>query len=122
MESAPALTMSATSEPPSPALTPTPESVQPAAIDSAAADDTPPAPRPPSPAETIKPSDAAKDDPPKSTAERAFQYGLKRDHLEEELGQVMGSFNSWWGGVKKQVRRLSCASLQLAECRSLHLP
>ena len=57
-------------------------------------------------------------DPPKTTAEsssssnqeattaqRAFQSGLSRENLEQEMNQVMGTFNSWWGGFKKQASR-----------------
>lgn len=29
--------------------------------------------------------------------------GLSREALELEVSQVLGTFNSWWGGVKKQV-------------------
>ncbi|ORX34955.1 hypothetical protein BD324DRAFT_593306 [Kockovaella imperatae] len=37
-----------------------------------------------------------------TTAQRAFQNGLSRENLEQEVNQVMGTFNSWWGGLKKQ--------------------
>lgn len=33
----------------------------------------------------------------------AAQYGLSKEHLEQEVEQVMGTLSSWWGGVKKQV-------------------
>lgn len=39
----------------------------------------------------------------KSARERAFEYGLDRNNFETEVHQVMGTLNSWWGGVKKQV-------------------
>ena len=29
--------------------------------------------------------------------------GLSRGALELHVSQVLGAFNSWWGGVKKQV-------------------
>lgn len=35
--------------------------------------------------------------------ERAFQHGLDKNNFETEVHQVMGTLNSWWGGVKKQV-------------------
>lgn len=54
-----------------------------------------------SPTPTIKPTEnQARQE---TTAERAFQLGLSPKALEEEVGQVLGSLNSWWGGVKKQV-------------------
>ncbi|WVF66303.1 hypothetical protein IAT40_001043 [Kwoniella sp. CBS 6097] len=37
-----------------------------------------------------------------STVQRAFTQSLDRSNFEEEVGQVMGTLNSWWGGVKKQ--------------------
>ena len=37
-----------------------------------------------------------------NTLERAYQYGLDRGNLEQEINQVMGTLNNWWGGVKKQ--------------------
>ncbi|KAK8844648.1 hypothetical protein IAR55_006495 [Kwoniella newhampshirensis] len=37
-----------------------------------------------------------------TTIQRAFQQSLNRENLEEEVGQVIGTLNSWWGGVKKQ--------------------
>ncbi|OCF33165.1 hypothetical protein I317_02372 [Kwoniella heveanensis CBS 569] len=37
-----------------------------------------------------------------STVQRAFTQSLNRGNFEEEVGQVMGTLNSWWGGVKKQ--------------------
>ncbi|EIW73181.1 hypothetical protein TREMEDRAFT_59343 [Tremella mesenterica DSM 1558] len=44
-----------------------------------------------------------------TTVERAFQHGLDRENFEQEVGQVMGTFNNWWGGVKKQ----SASALQI---------
>lgn len=38
----------------------------------------------------------------KTTRERALG-GLEKNNLETEVHQVMGTLNSWWGGVKKQV-------------------
>lgn len=38
-----------------------------------------------------------------SARERAFQNGLDKNNFETEVHQVMGTLNSWWGGVKKQV-------------------
>lgn len=40
----------------------------------------------------------------KSARERAFQHGLDKNNFETEVHQVMGTLNSWWGGMKKQVR------------------
>lgn len=38
----------------------------------------------------------------KTARERALG-GLDKNNLETEVHQVMGTLNSWWGGVKKQV-------------------
>lgn len=38
----------------------------------------------------------------KTARERALA-GLDKDNFETEVHQVMGTLNSWWGGVKKQV-------------------
>ena len=38
----------------------------------------------------------------KTARERALG-GLEKNNLETEVHQVMGTLNSWWGGVKKQV-------------------
>jgi hypothetical protein len=45
----------------------------------------------------------------KTARERALG-GLEKNNLETEVHQVMGTLNSWWGGVKKQV---SCTSRKL---------
>ena len=62
-----------------------------------------------SPTETIRPSVEvnAGSITPQTTAERAFQHGLDRGNLEQEVGQVLGTLNSWWGGVKQQVVTVS---------------
>jgi hypothetical protein len=39
----------------------------------------------------------------KTARERALA-GLDKNNFETEVHQVMGTLNSWWGGVKKQVR------------------
>ncbi|ORY22964.1 hypothetical protein BCR39DRAFT_550279 [Naematelia encephala] len=71
--------------------------------ENAAASSSPSSDRPTSPTETIKPEDSISTSvQPLTTAQRAFQYGLDRGNLEQEVGQVMGTLNSWWGGVKKQ--------------------
>ncbi len=61
--------------------------------------------RPSSPTETIRLSIETTPDSliPRTTAERAFQHGLEPGNLQQEVGEVMGVFNSWWGGLKKQV-------------------
>jgi hypothetical protein len=55
---------------------------------------------PASPAETIRPAS----DTPKSSVQKALQAGINKDSFEQEVGQVLDTFSSWWGGVKKQVR------------------
>lgn len=40
---------------------------------------------------------------PTSESLNAHHLGLSREALEQEVGQVMGTLSSWWGGVKKQV-------------------
>ena len=40
------------------------------------------------------------------TATTTAAAGLSREALEEEVSQVLGTFNSWWGGVKKQASSL----------------
>ncbi|WVQ93924.1 hypothetical protein IAU59_001002 [Kwoniella sp. CBS 9459] len=47
-------------------------------------------------------SDATGTNNAASTVQRAFTQSLNRGNFEEEVGQVMGTLNSWWGGVKKQ--------------------
>lgn len=61
--------------------------------------------RPTSPTETIRAPKEPREDvvTPRTTVQTAFQHGLDRGNLEQEVGQVRGTFNSWWGGVKKQV-------------------
>lgn len=39
-----------------------------------------------------------------SKVQDILQQSINRDNFQEEVGQVMGTLNSWWGGVKKQVR------------------
>ncbi|WWD22804.1 hypothetical protein CI109_107298 [Kwoniella shandongensis] len=41
-----------------------------------------------------------------STVQRAFQHGLNRENLEEEVGQVIGTLNSWWGGSASALSNL----------------
>lgn len=56
---------------------------------------------PASPAETItSPTEAA---PAPASIQKALQAGLNKESFEQEVGQVLGTLNSWWGGVKKQV-------------------
>ncbi|WVQ82631.1 hypothetical protein IAT38_004763 [Cryptococcus sp. DSM 104549] len=57
----------------------------------------------------LPPQAAAEDDSDKAApnaagtnVQNAFQRSINRENFEEEVGQVMGTFNSWWGGVKKQ--------------------
>ncbi|WWC58000.1 uncharacterized protein I303_100535 [Kwoniella dejecticola CBS 10117] len=72
-------------------------------------------PRPASPAETIhaptSTSTVASETPAAAqssnaastrTVQQALQQSINRNNFEEEVGQVMGTLNSWWGGVKKQ--------------------
>lgn len=40
--------------------------------------------------------------PKPPSAQNAIQQSISRANLETEVGQVLGTFNSWWGGVKKQ--------------------
>jgi hypothetical protein len=40
---------------------------------------------------------------PHAESLHAHPLGLSREALEQEVGQVMGTLSSWWGGVKKQV-------------------
>ncbi|WVQ64656.1 uncharacterized protein L199_002823 [Kwoniella botswanensis] len=70
-------------------------------------DTTDPTPRPPSPAETIHAAEPSSTTPtadvaPTRTVQQALQQSINRNNFEEEVGQVMGTLNSWWGGVKKQ--------------------
>ncbi|OXG23027.1 hypothetical protein C349_02478 [Cryptococcus neoformans var. grubii Br795] len=37
-----------------------------------------------------------------SKVQDILQQSINRDNFQEEVGQVMGTLNSWWGGVKKQ--------------------
>jgi hypothetical protein len=46
---------------------------------------------------------AAQGQPQASTVQRSLQASLNKESFEQEVGQVMGTLNSWWGGVKKQV-------------------
>nr|XP_019048560.1 hypothetical protein I302_02332 [Kwoniella bestiolae CBS 10118]OCF27490.1 hypothetical protein I302_02332 [Kwoniella bestiolae CBS 10118] len=64
-------------------------------------------PRPPSPAETIhasepstkaEPTTPTPDAAPTRTVQQALQQSVNRNNFEEEVGQVMGTLNSWWGG------------------------
>ncbi|XAO27874.1 hypothetical protein I312_106738 [Cryptococcus bacillisporus CA1280] len=44
-------------------------------------------------------------DPVVSTSSKVqdmLQQSINRENFQEEVGQVMGTLNSWWGGVKKQ--------------------
>jgi len=50
--------------------------------------------------ETTPHATATEDQP--STAQSAIQQSISRANLETEVGQVLGTLNSWWGGVKKQ--------------------
>lgn len=53
-------------------------------------------------------------DPVVSTSSKVqdmLQQSINRENFQEEVGQVMGTLNSWWGGVKKQVRSHYLASL-----------
>lgn len=65
---------------------------------------------PSSPAETLRaetlPTPPTPDavQPSVTSASHLLQQSLSINNLEQEVGQVMGTFNSWWGGVKKQVR------------------
>jgi hypothetical protein len=38
-----------------------------------------------------------------TSIQKAIQAGLNKESFEQEVGQVLGTLNSWWGGVKKQV-------------------
>ena len=90
--------------------------VEDATVDAKPAADTPEVvdDAPASPADTIRPSppETSTGEQASTTAQRAFQDGIKRENLEHEVEQVMGTLNSWWGGVKKQVgweaRRVVC--------------
>ena len=65
-------------------------------------------PTPASPAETVRPDTSSPPDAPvlaNPEPQPAAQLGLSRASLEQEVGQVMGSLNSWWGGVAKQVKK-----------------
>lgn len=81
MEQTPSLTMSIASQSPTRQATPNPEFIT----------QTSASP----PLDTEGQSSTA--------AGRAFQHGLDKGNLEQEVGQVLGTLNSWWGGVKKQV-------------------
>ncbi|WRT63501.1 uncharacterized protein IL334_000406 [Kwoniella shivajii] len=39
---------------------------------------------------------------PTRTVQQSLQSSINRNNFSEEVGQVMGTLNSWWGGVKKQ--------------------
>lgn len=52
--------------------------------------------------ETVSEGDDTKTEA-QTARERAFQHGLDKNNFETEVHQVMGTLNSWWGGVKKQV-------------------
>lgn len=63
---------------------------------------------PVSPAETLKeetatPATSQMALPSVALASQSLQQTLSINNLEQEVGQVIGTFNSWWGGVKKQV-------------------
>ncbi|WWC66986.1 uncharacterized protein I206_100893 [Kwoniella pini CBS 10737] len=71
-------------------------------------------PQPASPAETIhastststtnieSPTGGSSNAQSTRTVQQALQQSINRNNFEEEVGQVMGTLNSWWGGVKKQ--------------------
>ena len=46
--------------------------------------------------------------------------GLSREALELEVSQVLGTFNSWWGGVKKQVGRYPTLADTVCLCHLHH--
>ena len=63
-------------------------------------------PEPSEASSSIHPVDSRpENDGPQSAMERGFQHGLDRSNFEREVVQVMGTLNSWWGGVKRQVSR-----------------
>jgi hypothetical protein len=116
--------MASSSAPPSPmpgltSTTPTPD--QPDLTQTEAR--TPPATAA-SPAGTLPANQPATTTGVQTTVERAFQHGLNRANLEQEVGQVMGTLSGWWGGVKKQVSDLGWldASYSFAHFCSLLLP
>ena len=57
--------------------------------------------------DAIRPNDGSAGPATVAAGQRAAQLGLSRAQLEQEVGQVMGNLNSWWGGVKKQAGRYS---------------
>lgn len=50
------------------------------------------------------PTSSMKSEPEVKTARERALAGLDKNNFETEVHQVMGTLNSWWGGVKKQVR------------------
>jgi hypothetical protein len=116
--------MASSSAPPSPmpgltSTTPTPDQPDPSQSEVR----TPPATTA-SPAGTMHPDQPATTTGLQTTVERAFQHGLNRANLEQEVGQVMGTLSGWWGGVKKQVSDPGWldASKSFAHLCSLLLP
>lgn len=76
--------------------------------------DTPSGPAAASSLESTSSEGTDQQDPVVSTSSKVqdmLQQSINRENFQEEVGQVMGTLNSWWGGVKKQVRYHYLASL-----------
>ncbi|KIR31835.1 hypothetical protein I352_05831 [Cryptococcus deuterogattii MMRL2647] len=67
--------------------------------------DTPSGPAAASSLESTSSEGTDQQDPVVSTSSKVqdmLQQSINRENFQEEVGQVMGTLNSWWGGVKKQ--------------------
>ncbi|WVQ73991.1 hypothetical protein IAR50_003572 [Cryptococcus sp. DSM 104548] len=71
--------------------------------DESTVSDTAPTPKPANPTPPSQEAPAESSSAPTTNqAPNVFQQSLNKENFQEEVGQVLGSFNSWWGGVKKQ--------------------
>ncbi|ODO06448.1 hypothetical protein L198_01680 [Cryptococcus wingfieldii CBS 7118] len=61
-----------------------------------------PQPANPTPASQDAPESSSTPATDQNVSPTALQQSLNKENFQEEVGQVLGSFNSWWGGVKKQ--------------------
>jgi hypothetical protein len=63
---------------------------------------------------------AVNDTPEPPTVQSVLHQSISRANLETEVGQVLGTFNSWWGGVKKQVSDFSSTVLRVVCVCDIH--
>jgi hypothetical protein len=62
------------------------------------------------------PTPSSRSEPEVKTARERALAGLDKNNFETEVHQVMGTLNSWWGGVKKQVRVTGLPHSTISDC------